>query len=141
MSTPRDTRMSALLRAADAVLLPKPELSGAGGAENEGELGPTVPTHVAGYLKRLLRAFKSGVPARRLIMEMDQMVEDVTPDVVRWFERLCASRLVSPATETADGYSRQRVSLSAAEIDRMLPMSCPPNGGATTTGFKPARAA
>jgi hypothetical protein len=92
-----------------------------------------VPTHIAGYLKRLLRAFKSGVPARKLVLEMGSMVQDVTPDVVRWFERLCASRLIAPATETADGvHSQQRVSLSADEIDRMLPMSCPPNWSFTS---------
>ena len=53
-------RRAALLVAANAVQLPS-----AGGAD--APPGPTVPTHVAGYLKRLLRAFKSGVPLRKLV--------------------------------------------------------------------------
>ena len=81
--------------------------------------GPTVPTHVAGYLKRLLRAFKSGVPLRKLVEEMGRMVDHVSSDIVQWFEEFCMSRMISPAVESPDGcYLRQRVSLSADEIER-----------------------
>ena len=56
------------------------------------------------------------------------MVDHVSSDIVQWFEEFCMSRMISPAVESPDGcYLRQRVSLSADEIERMLPLSCPPN--------------
>ena len=117
-------RRAALLVAANAVQLPSAAAPDRGA---DAPPGPTVPTHVAGYLKRLLRAFKSGVPLRKLVEEMGRMVDHVSSDIVQWFEEFCMSRMISPAVESPDGcYLRQRVSLSADEIERMLPLRLAP---------------
>ena len=63
-------RRAALLVAANAVQLPSAAAPDRGA---DAPPGPTVPTHVAGYLKRLLRAFKSGVPLRKLVEETEYM--------------------------------------------------------------------
>ena len=121
-------RIDLLIRAASEVKLP---------AATQGcKERPLVPTHVAGYLKRLLLAFKSGVPVEAVIFEIQQMLHQkschVTPEVVQWFKELCLARLRKPGVFEAGVYKRSDVNLSRSEIEAIFPMFCPANWGFTS---------
>ena len=116
-------RRAALLVAANAVQLPSAAAPDRGA---DAPPGPTVPTHgLSQAAPPRVQVRCAAAQARR---GDGQNGGPRLPDIVQWFEEFCMSRMISPAVESPDGcYLRQRVSLSADEIERMLPLSCPLN--------------
>ena len=113
-STPSTRRVRALLRAVEDVQLP-PAREGA-------PPGPVVPSHVAGLVKRILSAFRVGVPFEVLLSSSFHCTpEDLPSEVRRWLEHFCSSRLLKSCNELGN---KQTVDLCKSEVDDILPMAC-----------------
>ncbi len=109
-------RIKTLLQAGMPIQLP---------AVCEGEPGPTIPVHVAGILKRMLKAYRVGIPMRILLNGYGLcMGTSLTPDILRWFEAMCISRCVTMHDSES---GMPCVNLSNADLDKMLPINCRAN--------------
>ena len=84
--------------------------------------GPVVPSHVAGLVKRILTAFRVGVPFEVLLSSSFHCTpEDLPSEVRRWLEDFCSSRLLKSCNELGN---KQTVDLCKSEVDDILPMAC-----------------